>query len=194
MRRRPATPSDGVTGAPGCGILRRRRSVGGAAAEVDVRCRVTVPASTSNLGPGFDCLGLALEPALRVDLGSRASPGVAIDLHGSETLAVPRDETNLIWVALRDTLQRLGVEPPGVQLHIHNEIPLARGLGSSGAAITAGVTLAHILADVGEPSRAAILADAVRLEGHPDNVAPQVLGGFVAATTVGERFHTVHLP
>jgi len=159
-----------------------------------MRCRVIVPASTSNLGPGFDCLGLALEPILRVDLTTVDAPASRVEVDGPETRGLPDDETNLTLVAMRETIARSGSPQPAVRLAIYNEIPIARGLGSSGAAITAGIVLGHLLARNDEPTRAAILADAVRVEGHPDNVAPQVLGGFVAAASDGDRVHTVRLP
>jgi homoserine kinase len=153
-----------------------------------------VPASTSNLGPGFDCLGLALELTLRVEVTRLRTAATEIKLDGPEMRGLPDDASNLTLVALQDTLQRLGGTPGGLRLRIHNEIPIARGLGSSGAAITAGITAGHLLAAPDEPSRAAILEAAVRLEGHPDNVAPQVWGGFIAAATTAEGVHTVRLP
>lgn len=157
-----------------------------------MRCRVTVPASTSNLGPGFDCLGMALDLTLSVEVQAAAATEVV--LNGPETRGLPDDASNLTLVALRDTLQKLGKPANAVRLRIHNEIPVARGLGSSGAAITAGVTAAHLLAGAEEPSREAILEEAVRIEGHPDNVAPQVWGGLIAAAAHAEGVHTVRLP
>ncbi len=154
---------------------------------------VTVPASTSNLGPGFDCLGLALDLALRVEFVSAPHGVLTIEVTGPEARAVPTDASNLVWTTLRDTLQRRGGTPQGAHLRVDNAIPLARGLGSSGAAITAGVTLAHLMAH-GHAERDALLVDAARVEGHPDNVAPQVLGGFVAALSDGGRVHTAQLP
>lgn len=162
--------------------------------EADVRCRVTVPASTSNLGPGFDCLGLALDLTLQVEASVSGDGSSSVELDGPEVRGVPRDESNLILRVTRETMQRLGATPPALHLRLHNEIPIARGLGSSGAAITAGVTLAHLLSGPVEPDRATLLADSARVEGHPDNVAPQVLGGFVAAAQRGERVHTARLP
>lgn len=159
-----------------------------------MRCRVTVPASTSNLGPGFDCLGLALDLTLRVECSVNAAGPSSIDLDGPEVRGVPRDESNLILRVTHETMQGLGATPRALHLRLHNEIPIARGLGSSGAAITAGVALGHLLSTADEPDRATLLTEAARVEGHPDNVAPQVLGGFVAAARSGERVHTARLP
>lgn len=139
--------------------------------------RVLVPATTANLGPGFDCFGLALRLYNRVQL--EAMPrGLEIIVTGEGADGLPRDETNLVYRAARTLFDRVGGGPPGLRLALDNDIPLMSGLGSSAAAVVGGVVAANELA--GRPlSRADLLALAVALEGHPDNVAPALLGGLV---------------
>jgi len=135
------------------------------------------PASTSNLGPGFDCLGLAL--ALPLTVTARRIPqGFLIRRRGEGgdlTLDPHRDP---VLQAFRHLCRRAGVPVPTVALTIASSIPVSRGLGSSAAAIVAGLTLAnHWLG--GRFDEDELLAEAIRLEGHPDNVAPSLFGGFI---------------
>lgn len=143
--------------------------------------RVRVPATSANLGPGFDALGLALD--LVDDLQARCSgAGLAVEVTGAGE-AVPRDEGHLVVRAMRATFDRLGGQPAGLHLSCTNRIPHGRGLGSSAAAIVAGVLLARALVVEGEqalPDPAA-LALAAEIEGHPDNVAAAFLGGLTVA-------------
>lgn len=142
--------------------------------------RVSVPATSANLGPGFDSLGLAL--ALRDELeGEVTASGLEITVAGAGADDVPRDESHLVVRSMRAAFVEMGVAPAGLRLACRNVIPHARGLGSSSAAIVGGVSLARALVAGG-----ALLMDddalfrlAARLEGHPDNVAPALLGGFV---------------
>ena len=144
--------------------------------------RVTVPATSANLGPGFDSMGLALD--LRDELEAEVvGDGVEVLVEGAGAEGVPRDATHLVVRAMQVAFDAMGVSPPGLRLHCRNVIPHARGLGSSSAAIVAGVTLGRALVAGG-----ALLLDDDRvldlcagLEGHPDNVAPAQLGGFVVA-------------
>lgn len=143
---------------------------------------VEVPATSANLGPGYDCFGLALDLCDELTGEVRAS-GLQIEVEGAGAEDVPRDEDHLVVRAMREAFAAMGVEPPGLALRCHNRIPHARGLGSSSAAIVGGIVLARALVDDGEdllPTDAA-LALANRIEGHPDNVAPALLGGFVIA-------------
>ena len=144
--------------------------------------RVRVPATSANLGPGFDALGLAL--ALHDELAAEiCDAGVSIDVSGAGAEDVPRDESHLVVRAIRRTFAEFGVDPPGLRLECHNAIPHSRGLGSSAAAIVGGVLLARGLT-VDGPQRlsdGAALALAADLEGHPDNVAPCLLGGLTIA-------------
>jgi homoserine kinase len=151
---------------------------------------VTVPASSANLGPGFDSLGLALE--LRDSLRrSVASRGLSVTVEGEGAEAVPRDESHLVVRAMRATFAALGVSPPGIELVCSNRVPHARGLGSSSAAIVGGVHLARALVDGGWDRLSELEAFrlAARLEGHPDNVAAACFGGLtVSGSAVGGFF------
>ncbi len=142
---------------------------------------VRVPASSANLGPGFDVLGLALELYLEVR-ASEAQPGrPAVRLAGPHTEGIATDGSNLVLRAYRLAFERAGRTAPPVSLNLSNSIPLARGLGSSGAAIVAGITLANHYGSLGL-SRPRVVALAAELEaGHPDNVAASCLGGLTIA-------------
>lgn len=146
--------------------------------------RVRVPATSANLGPGFDSLGLAL--GLRDELEVRAlgSPGVLVEVKGEGAGEVPDDETHLVVRALRLALDHVGASQTGLHLMCVNRIPHGRGLGSSAAAVVAGIFAARGL--IGDPSAlddAAALRIATELEGHPDNAAPAILGGATIAWT-----------
>ena len=147
-----------------------------------------VPATSANLGPGFDALGLAL--GLYDDVVARiGEDGVAIDVAG-EGADLPRDESHLVIRAMRVTFERLGGQPRGIELSAANRIPHSRGLGSSAAAIVAGVLLARALVLGGDEALPddAVLDLASEIEGHPDNVAAALLGGLTIAWKDGERF------
>jgi homoserine kinase len=151
--------------------------------------RVSVPASSANLGPGFDALGLAL--SLRDRLTARVTDaGLVVDVSGAGAGDVPRDETHLVVRAMRAAFDLLGGQPRGLHLSCDNMIPHGRGLGSSSAAIVAGVTLARSLV----PGGTALLDDtalfrlAAGIEGHPDNVAPALFGGLVISGQDDEGF------
>ena len=146
--------------------------------------RVRVPATSANLGPGFDSLGLAL--GLRDELEVRAlgSPGVLVEVKGQGVGEVPDDETHLVVRALRLALDHVGASQTGLHLTCVNRIPHGRGLGSSAAAVVAGIFAARGL--IGDPEAlddAAALRIATEIEGHPDNAAPAILGGATIAWT-----------
>jgi homoserine kinase len=146
--------------------------------------RIRVPATSANLGPGFDALGLALGVYDDLEVGVAPS-GLTVEVDGEGADAVPRDGTNLVVRTLRATLDDLGGQPPGLSLRCTNRIPHGRGLGSSAAAIVAGVMAAYALvADArAEVDDAAVIARGSAYEGHPDNVAACVLGGLTIAWT-----------
>ena len=154
--------------------------------------RVRVPATSANLGPGFDALGLAL--ALHDELSAEITDaGLSIAVDGTGAEDVPRDESHLVVRAMRHTFAELGVQPSGIRLHCRNAIPHSRGLGSSAAAIVGGVLLARGLV-VDGPERlpdGAALALAADLEGHPDNVAPCLFGGLTIAWLHGGHARAV---
>ena len=153
---------------------------------VSGQVRVRVPATSANLGPGFDALGLAL--GLHDDVTAEiARDGLSVDVVGEGADLLVRDESHLVVRAMRRTFVALGTEPPGLALACHNRIPHSRGLGSSAAAIVAGVLLARALVHdgVAQLPAADVLELACELEGHPDNVAPCLLGGLTIAWTQG---------
>ncbi|MEV4411089.1 homoserine kinase [Catellatospora sp. NPDC049609] len=154
---------------------------------------VLAPATSANLGPGFDALGLALDLCDEVTAWVTEDGKTSVEVTGEGAGELPQDETHLIVRAMRDTFAELGVQPAGLALHCRNRIPQARGLGSSSAAITAGVTLANALAG-GRLTRADEVRIAGRLEGHPDNIAPCLLGGFTIAWTEPGGARAVSLP
>jgi homoserine kinase len=153
--------------------------------------RVRTPATSANLGPGFDALGLAL--ALYDDVTARVSPaGCRVEVTGEGAGELPTGETHLVVRAMRAAFDAMGGQPAGLLVECVNRIPQARGLGSSSAAIVAGVQLARTLVDDGTERMddAGALRLAAELEGHPDNVAPCLLGGFTIAWTEGPAQHT----
>ncbi|MFL6160304.1 MAG: homoserine kinase [Marmoricola sp.] len=142
---------------------------------------VRVPATSANLGPGFDCLGLALELH---DLltGEVTDSGLEVEVVGEGESLLPRDDRHLVVRSMRAAFQVLGVEAPGLRLRFENRIPQSRGLGSSSAAIVGGLALARALVVGGDRfDDDSLLFLANQIEGHPDNVAPAVVGGFVVA-------------
>ncbi len=140
---------------------------------------VKAPATTANMGPGFDCLGMALDLWNSLEVIPDADlPGnghlVEVTGHGAGELA--DDSSNLIYRSTRFLFQEAGQDLPPVSLRCHNEIPLARGLGSSAAAIAGGLVAANALSG-GAFAAKDLLEMAATMEGHPDNVAAAVLGG-----------------
>ena len=146
---------------------------------------VTVPATTANLGPGFDCIGAALSLYNSFQfslLEPSATEKLKITVTGSEAAKVKTDESNLAYVAFVTLYDRLNQSPPPVAIHIDMQVPLARGLGSSATAIVGGLVGANELA--GAPlSQVEVMQLAIELEGHPDNVVPALLGGCCLAAS-----------
>jgi len=137
-----------------------------------------VPASSANLGPGFDALGLAL--GIYLECRFRTSGQLSIQVEGRDAAEISTGEDNLIWQTALAVARDMRITMPPIELQIRNEIPIGKGLGSSAAALTAGVVIAdHVLDLRWKPLR--ILDEAARLEGHPDNVAACVLGSVVAS-------------
>ncbi len=139
---------------------------------------VKVPATTANLGPGFDTLGLALALYDELEVTVRAEPGATVRVHGVGEGEVPTDEENLVVRSIAHAFESSGVAMPGLDLVARNSIPHSRGMGSSGTAIVAGIMAAKgLLEGVTEFDSRRLLALATDLEGHPDNVAPALFGG-----------------
>jgi homoserine kinase len=144
-----------------------------------------VPATSANLGPGFDSLGLALALHDDVVVHVTDEPGLTVDVAGMGAASVPRNARHLVVKSMRAAFKRLGGAPKGLEVVCANRIPHGRGLGSSAAAIVAGVVAARGLV-VGGNERmddAGVLALAAELEGHPDNVAACLYGGLTIAWT-----------
>jgi homoserine kinase len=148
----------------------------------DAWAHLRVPASSANLGPGFDALGLALR--IYLECRFRASERLTIRASGCDAGAIPSDDSNLIWQTALAVSAHSHLPLPPIELEIDNRIPLGKGLGSSAAALTAGVVIADHLLGL-DWDRGRILDEAARLEGHPDNVAACVLGGIVAGAIDG---------
>src|SRR5438046_1897136 len=157
------------------------------------RVIVEVPGSIANLGAGDDCLGPAIDLSLRVELEvvrRNGGPAIELEVDGEGAGEISSGRGNRFVEAIEAGLRERHVEREAAsawRIRMRNEIPLARGLGSSGAAAVAGLLVAEALADVGQDARdregstAVLLDRATALEGHSDNVAPSLLGGFVAS-------------
>ncbi|WP_410640661.1 homoserine kinase [Amycolatopsis sp. lyj-346] len=156
--------------------------------------RVTVPASTANLGPGFDAFGMALSlyDVVEVRVTDTGLKVEVADAGAGDVADVPTDETHLVVRAIRATCEHLGVEPPGLHLRCFNAIPHARGLGSSAAAVVSGVAAGYALAGR-EIDVSGALQLAAGFEGHADNAAASLLGGLVLAWCDDGRFHAERL-
>ncbi|MBB1516209.1 homoserine kinase [Tessaracoccus sp. MC1679] len=160
------------------------------------RLTVRVPATTANLGSGFDCVGMAFDWFDELTLELVESPVLEVVVTGEGADGVPLDDSHLVISSLLDGLAEFGVErPAGMRLTCRNTIPHSRGLGSSAAAIVAGLTLAWGIARPGEPvDRAAITRLATFAEGHPDNAGAAVWGGAILAWAREGRVSLVQLP
>ncbi len=145
--------------------------------------RVRVPATSANLGPGFDCLGMALDLHNTVEMEATAG-GVEVTAEGEGAEALAGAAENLVVSAARRLFAAAGREPAGFRLRLINTVPLARGLGSSATAIVGGLVAANAL--LANPLDTLDVLDlAVELEGHPDNVTPALLGGVTASCLIG---------
>lgn len=154
------------------------------------RWRIEAPASSANLGPGFDCLGLAFHPHLRCEFA--LAPELRIEVSGVDADEISAGDDNFIWQTAVSVAERMGRQMPALHLRTHNEIPLGKGLGSSAAALVAGVVMASEVLGLGW-GKSEVLSEAARREGHPDNVAACVYGSLVASALVGEVASAVRL-
>lgn len=152
---------------------------------------VRVPATSANIGPGFDVLGLAL--GLHNEVTAEESDRVAVTVEGEGAGALPTGADNVVARAVRQAFEIAGRPFRGVTLRCVNRIPPSRGLGSSAAAWVAGLVAGSALA--GDAlSRDALLDAAARAEGHPDNVAAALLGGLTVSCASGDRITAISLP
>ncbi|WP_448535573.1 homoserine kinase [Pseudothermotoga sp.] len=142
--------------------------------------RVRVPATSANLGPGFDAIGVALSIFNEVWV-EESDKKLEIEIFGEGADKISKDENNLVYRSFCKVFERVNKSPKGIRLVLKNEIPLARGLGSSSAAIVAGLVAGN--AYLGFPLNSEeLLRMAVEIEGHPDNVAPALFGGVTICT------------
>lgn len=165
---------------------------------------VKVPATSANLGSGFDTAGIALEyfdyltftlddNIFAVETGAEKSSNVRVIIHGEGEDTLPKDETHLVVSTFRKACKIFGLPNLRFTLEARNQIPQARGMGSSASAIVAGVAAAWTFAHEGELNREEIFEIAAAIEGHPDNVAPAVFGGLTMSwkDSDSQEFHTV---
>ena len=144
--------------------------------------RIDIPATSANLGSGFDSLGIALTMCNRVWMEEADE----LKITTTDKIKVPTDETNLIYWAARHLYQICGKTLPGLHIIQENNIPMARGLGSSSACIVAGILGANRM--LGSPmSQSDLINLAAQIEGHPDNTSPAISGGLVASAMEGKR-------
>lgn len=144
---------------------------------------VRVPATSANLGPGFDALGMAL--SIYLECRFRTWERLLIHPSGRDAAMIPPNEDNLIWQTALQVAEHSGRPMPLIELKINNDIPIGKGLGSSAAALVAGVVIADEALGLGW-DRHRILDEAARIEGHPDNVSAAVLGSIVASAIDSE--------
>lgn len=151
--------------------------------------RIQVPATSANLGSGFDSLGIALTMYNQVWMEESDS----IDISSKDNIDIPKDENNLIYWAAKRLYDRCGHKLPGLKIIQLNNIPMARGLGSSSACIVAGISGANRL--LGSPLNRQELIDlAAEIEGHPDNTTPAIEGGLAASAIEAGRVYSVSVP
>ncbi len=157
------------------------------------RATARIPASTTNLGPGFDVLGLALQLYSTVSLEITGDETEVV-VSGIDVEKIPNTTDHVAFRAVELVFQRSGQQlPNGLILNIANGIPAIRGLGGSGTAILGGLLTANVLC--GHPfSRSALLNFAAKIEGHPDNVAASLVGGLVISVQDNEHIHTIQIP
>ena len=160
----------------------------------DMRARVRIPATTANCGPGFDTLGIACTLYNEVLLEMTETPNqIEIRVTGDGADSLPVNDRNLVLRSVRAVFEKAGKQPAGIRLVLSNNIPLSRGLGSSSAAIVGGVVAANAVLG-GKFSPEELLDLATKLEGHPDNVAPALLGGFTISVVQDGRVSCLRLP
>ena len=151
---------------------------------------VRVPATSANMGPGFDCLGIALDiwNTVSAEVG-----GQGFEIYGHGEGELPYDESNLVWSSIARVFEEVGGKMPAMSLICHNEIPTTRGLGSSSAALVGGLVVGNELC--GSPfDKSELLQIAADTEGHPDNVAPALFGGMQIAVSQDGRVVSAPVP
>ncbi len=148
--------------------------------EKNTGVRIRVPASTSNLGPAFDAVGLALQLYLTLEVRALPQSPTRIDVTGEDAQLIPTDESNYIWRSMAEMAEESECRLPYFSLRVENEIPISKGLGSSSAALLAAAAAVNFLCARNWDSEK-LLEITVAREGHPDNLAPSLFGGLVAS-------------
>lgn len=153
-----------------------------------MKVSVKVPATSANLGPGFDCFGIALPIYNTITLEETVYPTTGLEINilgdqfdGMSSFLIPTDKTNIVYKAVELLYNYTGQTPPALRINIQSNIPVAKGLGSSASVIVGGILAANEL--LGNPAdEAALLSIANEVEGHPDNITPAMVGGFVISS------------
>jgi homoserine kinase len=157
-----------------------------------MKLRIRIPATTANLGPGFDCLGIALDwwNTIEVETIPR---GLQVEVDCPPGVNIPRNRHNLVVYGMDSVYRLAGQKRPPLRIHITTHIPIGSGLGSSSAAIVGGIIAANVM--LGNLySRDELVTLATRIEGHPDNVAPALLGGLMVAAMDGKQVTVARFP
>lgn len=154
------------------------------------KVRVKVPASTANLGPGFDTLGMALNVYAWIEMS--ISDKTAIHLFGDQMEGIPRNKSNLVYKVAQQVFEKAGVSHPELEISMYSDIPLTRGLGSSASAIVGGMAAANAL--IGNPlSEDTLFQMSSAIEKHPDNVGASIFGGLVVAFWDGKKAEYIQI-
>lgn len=153
---------------------------------MSVAVKVRVPGTTANCGPGFDAVGIACTVYNDLELILAEQGTLLIEIEGEGKGIIPTDEKNIVWQVVQTVLKKVGKEYQGIHIKMYNRIPLSRGLGSSAAAIVAGIVAANA-ATGNRLSKDEMLDMATGIEGHPDNVAPAIFGGITISVMEGEQ-------
>lgn len=154
--------------------------------------KIRVPASSANMGPGFDSLGVALGLYNYVS-AEETNGGIEIDIKDESRKFLPQDETNLIYRSMYALFDKVGYKPKGIKIVLENNVPVTRGLGSSSASIVGGLVAANEISKA-DLSRDELLNIAAEIEGHADNVTPSIMGGFTVNSYVGGNVNYVKVP
>ena len=154
--------------------------------------KVKVPATTANVGPGFDSLGIALTLYNEIEV-EEINSGLSIEVKGRDSEKIDTDENNLVYKSMIKTFNEIGYDYKGLKIKQYNNIPIGRGLGSSAASIIGAIVAANKLAG-NVLTQDEILDIAVEIEGHPDNVAPALFGGVVVSCSDNNHTNYIKFP
>ena len=154
--------------------------------------KVIIPATTANIGPGFDCLGIGLSLYNSIEV-EEISEGLIIEVDGVDKDLIEMDENNLVYKSMLKYFETIDYKPKGLRIKQYNEIPIARGLGSSAASIVGGIVAANEMCKR-SLSKEELLKMAVEIEGHPDNVVPALFGGLAISNKCKDEVHYIQTP